>query len=183
MVLLELMPQAEGARLPRLLYVHWLLNRDFFSKSEPCSMCSKSWTNLVQVCVEVNISTFNGAYECNFLDGSQKFLVHCAMLKCPLCARSRVDHLIAFFTDGVTSIVTDESVQQPGEAPWKEESFSLSRCLSALADTYPNHFASDLAEWKEGVSGNNGDAVFLLIPIFLVLKIVRMRSSPGHPNG
>ena len=115
MVLLDLMTPAEGASPPGLLCVYRLLNRDFFSESEPCSTCSKSWTDLVQACVEENISTFNGSYACYFLDGSQKFLGHGAMLKCRHCVRSKVDHLVAFITDVVTSIVTKEGrrVLQP----------------------------------------------------------------------
>ena len=83
MALLDLTPSApvetegaEGESYPGLLCVHWLLNRDFFSELEPCSMGSKTWNDLVQACVEENISTFNGAYACNFLDGSNKFHVH-----------------------------------------------------------------------------------------------------------
>ena len=117
MVLLDLMPsapvetkRADSTSLPGLLCVHWLLNRDFFSESEPCSTCSKSWSDLVYACVDKNISIFHGAYACNFLEGSHNFLMHGAMLVCRYCARSEVHHLVAFLTDVVTSIVTDESV-------------------------------------------------------------------------
>ena len=67
MVLMDLTPPVEGANLPGLLCVHWLLDRDFFSQSEPCPRCSKSWTDLVQASVEDNISNFTWAYACDFL--------------------------------------------------------------------------------------------------------------------
>ena len=120
MVLMDLMPPAEGASLPGLLCVHWLLDRDFFSESESCSTCSKSGTDLFQASVEDNISTYTGAYACNFLEG-----------------RWIVNHLVALLMDTVTSVSPDKAVQQPGEAPREIESFSLSRSLSALTDIYP----------------------------------------------
>ena len=50
------------------LCIHWLLNGEFFSLMEPCSMCSKSWGSLLRDCIERNISFINGAYAFNFLN-------------------------------------------------------------------------------------------------------------------
>ena len=48
----------------------------------------------------------------------------------------------------VSLILTDSNVTQPDTDTDEEESFSLARCLLALADTYPGHFQTALQEWQ-----------------------------------
>ena len=158
MVLLDLKPLAEGESDPGTHCVHWVLDRVLFSEPGLCSLCHKTWDKLVQTCVEENILSY-----CQFLYG-YKYLIHGALLGCPHCHGTKSDHLVPFLSKVILSLLTDKSVGQPEDAPREGETFDLSRCIGALASTYPNHYCGVLTEWKESVSNVNGDAILLITP-------------------
>ena len=86
--------------------------------------------------IEKNFSSFTGAYPCCLETGN--FLVHGADETCLLCARSKVLHLHSLLSDVVSHILDDNNALPPSKDTGEEESFSLARSLSNLADTKPS---------------------------------------------
>ena len=95
--------------------------------------------------IEWNMSSFYSTYPCAAELGS--YLVHGGYLICSHCQKSITSHLNKFINDVVGLILTDRKVTQPTSDTVEEESLSLARCLSALADTYPGPFQKPLGEW------------------------------------
>ena len=115
--LIDLKPVAEGGSDLGTSCAHWVLDRGLYSESGPCSSYNKTWSKLVQTCIEENIISYTQAYACSTLslDG-YSYLVHGALLQCPHCSGTKVDHLISFLSKVVNSLVLDLTVFQPEEA-------------------------------------------------------------------
>ena len=81
---------------------------------EPCQHCQRTWSNLLQECVQTTVDSYQQSYCCKTGDRPDQYLVQQVSSTCPCCSRPKSEHVAGMIMVLINTILSTKAVPPPG---------------------------------------------------------------------